>query len=448
MRRITVAIFCLFFFLSSSAYCAEKYDPAALAKTISPYVDDATLFVVHVDMTRADIAPVAARIKEIFPKFGTPQQQADGLAQFDKGVAEVSKWVGDFTKAGGRDYFLVVSMSGFPDFPLYAVVPVKAGADAQAIAKLLTANDPQESGVRAELHGDVILWGKPLAINNLKNLKPKDHPELAKAFEAAEDSAAQALFVPSADTRKVLNEMLPNAADGPLAGAKDAVTKGIVWAAFGAEGSPNLSLNIVMQSPDAASAGVLADVINKLVGTMKQMLSRELARSPEAAKLIGDVDVLAKAFTPTTAGDRLMFHLDTDQSLKLAGVMLPAIAKARMQASTSVTMNNMKQIILACMIYAEGHKGEFPPDLATLMKSQNAVGPQMFKHPQMPDKEIGYSYLRPTRTAPAEQVVVYEAWDNPPPNIGVGFADGHVELMDYARFQKRLEQSKARVDPK
>jgi hypothetical protein len=327
-------------------------------------------------------------------------------------------------------------------------VPVRAGADAQALMKLLAAENPQELGVRAEVRGDVIVWGRQMTLNSLKNLKPKEHPELVKAFEAAGDSAAQAVFVPSADTRKVLNEMMPDASEGPLQGVKDPITKGILWAAFGGEVSPGLSLNIVMQSPDATSAGALAEVINRLVGTGKQMLSREMTRSPELAQWIGDVDALAKSFTPTVAGDRLTFHLDADQSMKFAGILLPAIAKARMQASTTVSMSNMKQILLGCMMYAEGHKGQFPPDLTTLMNNSNLVPPQVFKHPQIPDKEIGYGYLRPTQAAPAEQVVVYVAWNNPPAHIAVGFADGHVELMDYGRFEKRLAASKARVEQK
>src|SRR5258706_174838 len=99
MKRIALAIAALFLFLATAAQGAERYDPAALAKTIEPYIDDATLFVTHVDMTRADLAPLAAKLKELFPKIGTPQQQAGVLASFDEGVDTARKWVADFVKA-------------------------------------------------------------------------------------------------------------------------------------------------------------------------------------------------------------------------------------------------------------------------------------------------------------------------------------------------------------
>ncbi len=46
----------------------------------------------------------------------------------------------------------------------------------------------------------------------------------------------------------------------------------------------------------------------------------------------------------------------------------------------------------------------------------------------------------------AEQVIAYETFDNgkPPRDIVVGFADGHVALMQHARFEQLLAQSKAR----
>jgi prepilin-type processing-associated H-X9-DG protein len=444
MKRFCIVIASLFLLFCTAAHAAEKYDPAGLAKTIEPYLDDATLFVVHVDMTRADPAPLAARIKAMFQAAGFPQVGNDELARFDQEVDGARNWVADFTRAGGRDYFVVVSMSGFPEFPIYVVVPLKPGADSQAIIKLMAVKGPQEFGVAGEVHGDVILWGRKATRESLKMLKAQPRASLVKAFEAAGDSAAQALFVPSEQTRKVLVEMFPNPSAGPLQGATDPISKGIMWAAFGADIAPEPKLNIVIQSPDASSATALAETLNKLIALGKQMLAQEIRNVPQSQKLIGDVDALAEGFTPAVEGDRLTFHLDTDQSLKLAGLELPAFAQARGRASQAVAASNMKQILLGCVMYAEDHKGAFPADFQALMKTQPAMMPQLFKHPMMPEKEIGYVYVRPTKAAPAQQVVVYEAWDVPPARLMVGFADGHVEQMDYPRFEKVLEQSKAR----
>lgn len=44
----------------------------------------------------------------------------------------------------------------------------------------------------------------------------------------------------------------------------------------------------------------------------------------------------------------------------LAGLLLPAIGKARKQASRTECINNLKQVGLACRTYASDYDGEFP----------------------------------------------------------------------------------------
>jgi hypothetical protein len=433
----------------TTARAAEKYDPAALAKTIEPYLDDATLFVGHVDMTRVDLLPAVTRVKELFPRMGTPVEQAAALADVDRGIAAAQKWIADFTKAGGRDCFVVSSMSGFPDFPLFVVVPLENGADAQAIVKLLGPPDKGDPTAQAQVRDNVILWGRKATLDRLATLKAPARPELVKAFKAAGDSAAQGLYVPSADTRKVLAEMLPSAPQGPFAGTGGSVAREILWTAQGMDLSPKLVFNVVMQTPDAASAASLSDTINKGIALGKQLLAREVQKFPEAGRMVGDLDAMAKAFTPAVAGDRLTLHLDMDQSLKLTAIILPAMAKAREQATRMRSLSSLRQVLLACIVYANDHKNEFPADLKTLLKTADLPA-EALRNPRAPEKETGYVYVRPTKgaSAPAEQVVAYEAWDQPPSAIAVGFADGHAEIMEFARFEKALTESKARNEAK
>jgi hypothetical protein len=449
MKRIlmTCAATFLMTLATPTARAAEKYDPAALAKTIAPYLDDATLFVGHIDMTRMDLVPAVTRLKELFPKIGTPAEQAAAMADVDQGVAAAQKWIADFTKAGGRDCFVVLSMSGFPDFPFFVVVPLEKGADAQAIDKLL--GPPDKFHATARKGDNVIIWGRKETLDQVANLKAVPRPDLVKAFEAAGDSAAQGLYVPSADTRKVLAEMLPSAPQGPFAGTGGSVAKQIVWTAQGMDLSPRLAFNIVIQTPDASSAASLSDTINKGIALGKQLLAGEVKRFPEAGRMIGDIDAMAKAFTPTIAGDRLTLHLDMDQSLKLTAIILPAMAKAREQAARMRSLSNLKQVTLACITYANDHRNEFPADLATLLKTGDLPA-EVLRNPRSSDKEVGYVYLRPSRgaSAPAEQVIAYEAWDRPPATIAVAFVDGHAEIMEYPRFEKALAESKARNEAK
>src|SRR5207253_2569540 len=137
------------------------------------------------------------------------------------------------------------------------------------------------------------------------------------------------------------------APQGPFAGTGASVANQLLWTAQGMDLSPKVTFNIVLQTPDAASAASLSETINKGVALGKQMLAREVQRFPEAARMIGDLDAMAKAFTPAVEGDRLTLHLDADQSLKLTGIILPAMAKTREQSIRMRSMSNLRQVLMA-----------------------------------------------------------------------------------------------------
>jgi hypothetical protein len=446
MKTSFIALLATIFLIHSAppalAAAADKYDPAALAREVGPYLDDTTLVVAHVDLTQVELRPTVAPIKQLFLQPGGAR--GDAGAALDQGVDAIQEWISEFTRAGGRDGYAVVSMSGFPEFPLVIVVPLRPGADGQAIAKLISANVP-DPNVTTRVGEKVVLLGSKAVLDQLATAKPGERPELARAFEAAGVSTAQILYVPSADARKVLAEMLPNPTQGPLAGAKQPIPSQITSAALGARLAPELAVRIVVRSPDATSASSLADTLGQLVAVGKTLLTGELRKHPDLAPLAANADALTKAFTPAVTGDTLTFQLDADQSLTLTGIILPAVAQSREQARQMRSLSNLRQIVLASITYAGEHKNEFPPDLTSLLKVTDLT-PEILRNPRAPQKEVGYVYLRPTHpdAAPSEQVVAYEAWDRPPARIAVAFADGHAEMVDYPRFEKLLDVSRER----
>jgi prepilin-type processing-associated H-X9-DG protein len=448
MRAMKMACALIVLMVSAmSARAAERYDPAALAKTIEPYLDDTTLMVAHADMTQMDFGPLTAKLMEFMRLMGRPQQQAAMQAQLEQGIGAARQWIDQFTKAGGRDIYVVLSAGDFPDSPVYVVAPVRTGVDAQGLARTLASvlADKPETGM--EVREDVVIWGSKVNLERLKSLKPAPRPQLAKAFEAAGDSTAQILFVPSDDARKVLSEMMPSPPAelvGPNGG--DLMGK-VAWVGAGANLSPEVGLNITIQSPDEASAAALGQTLTRVIDVARQMMAQALRADAGAARMIGDVDALAKAFTPAVNGNQLTIRLGADPSMKLAGIVLPAMAKARQQAGQSRSMSNMRQIVMGCLMYADEHKGEFPPDLQSISATADLPA-GVFKHPEMPEKEVGYVYLRPSKgaatVAGASQIVVYEDWQGKRPTLNVAFADGHVERMDSARFERALALSKER----
>jgi Protein of unknown function (DUF1559) len=117
----------------------------------------------------------------------------------------------------------------------------------------------------------------------------------------------------------------------------------------------------------------------------------------------------------------------------LAGLMLPALAKAKEKAQRINCVNNMKQIGLAARMWSNDHGGKFPPDFASM--SNELATPKILVCPGDSSKtramnwsEFGpgnltYEYLEPgfdNQTRP--QTVVFQC----PIHGNIGLGDGSV----------------------
>ncbi len=114
----------------------EKYDPAAVARSIAPYLDAQAMLFARIDVSRIDVDAAVAKLMEI----ADPIRQADpqGRAMMDQGVgatqAEAKKWIADFTAAGGREVYIILDLTGLPRNPLIAIAPLSGKADTQTVA--------------------------------------------------------------------------------------------------------------------------------------------------------------------------------------------------------------------------------------------------------------------------------------------------------------------------
>jgi hypothetical protein len=118
----------------------------------------------------------------------------------------------------------------------------------------------------------------------------------------------------------------------------------------------------------------------------------------------------------------------------LAGLMLPALAKAKDKAQRINCVNNMKQIGLAARMWSNDHGGKFPPDFASM--SNELVTPMILVCPGDSSKtramnwsEFGpgnltYEYLEPgIDEKVAAQTVVFQC----PVHDNIGMGDGSVQ---------------------
>ncbi len=136
-------------------------------------------------------------------------------------------------------------------------------------------------------------------------------PELSAAFDAAggEDVAARLLILPSADSRRVLEEMVPAFPAELGGGPMTDLTQGMLWAALGLEAAPQASLRLVVESKNAAAARALERLTHHGLDY--------LGRSPDLQKLLPELPRILANVKPSIDGSRITIDADAKQAASL-----------------------------------------------------------------------------------------------------------------------------------
>ncbi len=139
------------------------------------------------------------------------------------------------------------------------------------------------------------------------------------------------------------------------------------------------------------------------------------------------------------------------------------LAAVEQEAQRSVCLSNVKQLCLACLMYAQDWDEHFPGQdwaEATVPYVQNA---QVYQCPSRPELPIGYAFNERllgaalgTLTRPAETVMLFGSNMGGPNPVGgvqaapaegihgeyvtVGFADGHVKMMTPEGLREALQR--------
>ncbi|NQT38644.1 MAG: hypothetical protein HQ581_14200, partial [Planctomycetes bacterium] len=243
-KTIPSTVFFLLAATTGRLVAAEPFDPAACAAVIAPFVDEQAIVVARVDLTRIQIGAAVKQTLAWFPELGKEARMA-GMG--------ASAMLAALTATGAREVYTVVSLAdlNFADTdPPFLIFPLSEGNEGAALAALLS-QAPFEVVQRI---GPVMFAGGRRALERIKKGPPDARPELIAAFKAAGDTTAQVLLLPPQHTARVIEEMMPRLPEELGGGASTAVTHGMRWAAVGLEGPPNLSLRLVVQSDDEASA--------------------------------------------------------------------------------------------------------------------------------------------------------------------------------------------------
>ena len=433
---------------------AEEFDPAACAAAIAPFIDEQTLAIVRIDVTRIAPAAIADMVLAHAKSAGLEGPhltQVEKAVRYGQGLGK--QWIDSFRAAGGKDIYMAFSLALNIREPLFWVVPIGEDGDAETIGSLLISGkataEPSRRGradglfpcakASATLHGAVCA-GSASALEALRQLRAHRRPKLVEAFAAAGPAAVQVLLLPTDDTRRIIEETLPALPPQLGGGPSTVVTRGLLWAAVGIDAPPNLSLRLTIQSqsPEAAKAlrGAILSAFSAFgkLGPVKEMMP--------------GFDKLTASLVPQATGDKLRLKLSARRVDELVqGMLTPSLLRLRTWDKRSISIENVHAICVAIQMYASDKDGQFPPDLSAL---KDRLGPRwedILANPSRPERPVGYVYVRPSAKmddvkSPTDTIVIYEAHDEWGEGINVGFADGHAEwIADQARFKKLLEKA-------
>ncbi len=329
---------------TAGAGAEEKPDAAVRASTIAPFLDEETFAVVHVDVTRIAVEPLLAEIIRLVPEpFGDLPQD----------VQEARAVLAAIIQAGGKDVYAVVTMNtpmlqGVWPVDAFLVVPLPPGADEAAIR----AAFPVPESAKQRL-GNLVVVGHSETIQRVLKMQPDPRPELAEAFAAPGDTAAQVLLIPPTYTRRVLEEAVPRLPKALGGGPSKVLARGLLWAAVGIDVPPHAALRLTIQSEDARAAEAFQ---TKLVDLM-----RLVGQIEKFGKYLPKFDEGVALLTPKVEGDRLVLTLDEKEQgiSKALALLVPPVEILRIHFGRHHSVDNLKRIGLAMHNYHDVNK-HFP----------------------------------------------------------------------------------------
>lgn len=422
---------------------------------IAQFVDNQTIGVVRIDLNDLDLKATrdwvvqgVTDLRKTEKEVGRAQD--DVGQEFDHAAGRVEK----LRNAGADRVFIVFSLDDMTaDHPPFAVVPLAEGRDPQPIEALFgemfqeqgpaDGQQPNAAAPMTAVIGRAVVCGATATIQRLKAATPAARPELPRAFDAGGNAQLRVALIPQEGPRKAFEEISPDLPKELGGGPIQTVSRGLQWMSVALVFPPNPSLHVLIQSPDAGTAGKLNDVITHAIEWARDR--KEGPRDELAfTQMVGQLK-------PKLEGDRITIDLSPEDTQKLAATMASGLLNARTQATRIQVASNLRQLDMGVMMYANDHKEQFPKDLGGDV-SAYLGGADGFKRlwvdPLRPNQQKPYVYLKLADKMsdvkdPAQAVMIYEnhtTWDN---GINVAFADGHVEwVADEKQFKQMLDDTK------
>jgi prepilin-type processing-associated H-X9-DG protein len=413
------------------------------ASEVAPLVDRHTLVVVRMDLARLEVAELGDwLVQRMQAAEGVePAAREQAAAGFrEDAIHPLATWAQELRDAGAeRIYWLVYTSHVDEAMPLVLAVPV-TDATAPRVEALLTRNIAAREHVQRK--GELLLAGWARRLELVEEIQPVQRPELAAGFAEAGDAPVRVVMMPAEGFQEQIA--------GEMRGAPPAVQALVDalfearWAAASLAPPPGPpSAQITVQATDAQGAEALSAQLKQVLQLMQEI--------PELQKTTPQLVQWLNRVEPKVQEEQVVVQLQERMLGELVSAAVPGVILARQQAMIVQSMSQMRQILVALLMYTHDNDGQLPDSLDDLKRYLGEQGERLLKDPRRPEGKNHYVYVKPAETIdqvarPGEQVILYEPYEPWSGGVNVGFADGHIEYWaDEQRAREALAPLKQKA---
>jgi prepilin-type processing-associated H-X9-DG protein len=421
LKRIIICV-CLVVWLSPVAWAANQ--------NVLKHVDDLAYGVIRLDVKALDFSNSVDALLGVAGK----TLEARKVQHLKNGVARSREMMESdltaFQKAGGREIYAIFSMRDISAF--FLAFPVDSGVDQARLQSAIQAVAKKSFKIRdlsLQSHGQVILAGKTQTLEATKALTREANPLWASLLDTRPLRALRLVIVPDPMQLRVLREMWPQMLGVPGMDQLGTLLQGCKWVTISAQAVPGMAIEVVLNMQTEVLAGDVVAFWRIAVPLMTQPLHLDKT-------IPGQIPIRRK-------GSQVILSVDHQKAEWLLGQILLGPAYKALAFTEQMTCGtNVSGMGKACLIYANDHDDQLPPDLDTLMDVA-----RMPKNCAMPQKGLicpatgtkgSYGYCADGLDCSCEPtlIVAYDKKGNHPEGYrNVLFLDTHVEWITEARFQ-------------
>jgi hypothetical protein len=398
------------------------------ARLLAPFIDDSTFAIVRLDAAHLDLPASANALWDV--AIADPNRRALARQETAPTVDKLARWRQDFIEAGGRELFILISVSPGRGRPAPLLVATGSKSDLEPLKHLLQQDafgfgHYFGSDWQSQILGGVVVVGLSSSMERLQ-MPPATQAasaaagrmgELAEAFGALEDLPAQIILNPSHDLRRVAEAVETWVVKGV---PTQTFTRGVRWFGLGMSLAPSIRIRAIADCPDVVAAAAARDGYRQVL----------LDPQGDVRKVLPKIDALMDSLTPSLQGSRLVLDLRDTQARELLAQLLPGpVEFAHKQAMLRYAMSGLHQIYAATAMYRAEHKDATPPSLQALV-DERVLLPEMMIGP-LSGKP--YVYFPISITENADFSLTICAYDDPAPAhldvTAVVYMDGHCSAV-------------------